>query len=68
MAEGEKFFGGEISVRELIAEENADNRRDGEHAARQILLPLLKLQHRHVVKDLHLPGAPDGDFQHHHEE
>src|SRR5262245_31078419 len=68
MAEGKEFFSGEIAVGELVAEKDPSDRRDGEHATREILLPLFKLEHRHVIEDLHLPGAPDGNFKHHHEE
>src|SRR5437762_9406557 len=68
MAEGQEFFCGEIAVRKLVAEKDPGDRGDGEHAASEILLPLLEFEHRHVVEDLYLPGAPDGNFQHHHEE
>ena len=68
MAEGEKFFSGKVSIGELVAEEDADHRGDGKHAAGKVLLPAFELQHRHVIKNLDLPGAPDGDLEHHHQE
>ena len=68
MAKGEKFLCGEISVRELIAKEHSHDGSEWEGIQNPRLLSGREAQAGQIAKDQRQPGAPDGDFQNHHQE
>ena len=68
MAEGQKFFRGEIAIRKLVAEKHADNRRDREGVENHRLLARRKTKARQISEDQRQPRTPDEKLQDHHEE
>src|SRR5437773_10524119 len=68
MAEGEKPFRGEISVRELITEEHANDGGQWEGVQDPRLLGRCESETGQVAEDQRQPCPPNEELQHHHEE
>ena len=68
VAEAEESLGGEMPVGELVAEEHADDRGQGEGAQDPSLLDGREAQAGQVAEDEGEPGPPDEEFQDHHQE
>src|SRR5688500_15340879 len=68
MAGREKFFGGVITIGELMNEEHADDRGDRESGQNTGLFAGGKSEPRQGPEHHREPRAPDEEFQNHHEE
>ena len=59
---------GEIPIRELVAEEHADDGGDREAAENPGLLARGEAEAGQIAEDQGIPRAPDEELQHHHQE
>jgi hypothetical protein len=68
MAGREEPLTGKVAVRELVAEEHADDRRDRERAQDPCLFGRAEAEARQVAEDEGIPRSPNEELQHHHYE
>src|SRR5262249_38317828 len=68
VTEREEFFGGEVAIGKLVAEEHADDGSDGKGIENERLLSGREPQAWQVTIDEGKPGAPNEKFQDHHQE
>ena len=67
MAERKEFLRGEIAVRELIAEKHTDDGGHGKGIEDHGLFRGCEFQAGQIAENQRQPGAPDEEFQHHHQ-
>src|SRR5581483_12218437 len=68
VTEGHKFLRGKMTVGVLVAEEHADNRRDGEGVENPGLFARRESQAGQISVDQRQPATPNEELEDHHEE